>query len=225
MLPHSKQEQGVTESSEASPDLTREKPINSGAQALDEAASIAPPSFAGHAEDSLTSKTMERNLTSKTNRATGGVRRKSRPPVREVVIVLFLAGAGIAVWMLRSSLRKFAAAPLPVVVTISPASAQVVVGKTFDFSATVSGTDDTQVIWSVQEGDAGGRVVTRGDKAEGVTRLSMATYIAPRTPGTYHLVATSKTDPRKSASAEVTVTNADRFSDGGNATSTPRGDR
>jgi hypothetical protein len=33
-------------------------------------------------------------------------------------------------------------------------------------------TDDTQVIWTVQEGDAGGRVVTRGAKAEGGTLSS-----------------------------------------------------
>ena len=208
-----------------------ELPADTPAPAQGEAANIATPSFGGYAKNSLTGATMEGNLTSKatasgltskTDRATGGVRRKSGLPVLGIlVIVLPLAGAGIAVWMLRSSLRKWAAAPLPVVVTISPASAQVVVGKAFDFSATVSGTNDTQVSWSVQEGDAGGRVVSRGDKAEGGTRSSMATYIAPRTPGTYHLLATSKADPRKSASAEATVTNTDRLSDGGNATSTP----
>jgi chitinase len=82
----------------------------------------------------------------------------------------------------------------------------VVAGKAFDFSATVSGTDDTQVIWTVQEGDAGGRVVTRRAKAEGGTLSSRVVYIAPRTPGTYHLLATSKAEPRKSASAEATVT-------------------
>ena len=124
-----------------------------------------------------------------------------------LVIVLLLAGAGTAVWMLHSSLpTKNAAAPSSVVVTISPASAKVAAGKAFNFSATVSGTDDTQVTWTVEEGDTGGRVVTRGAKGERDTVSSLAVYIAPRTPGTYHLLATSKADPRESASAEVTVT-------------------
>jgi chitinase len=142
------------------------------------------------------------------HRSTDGTRRKSRLPVLEIlVIVLLLAGAGAAVWILRSSLpSKTTAATSSVVVTIAPESAHVVVGKAFDFSATVSGTDDTQVRWKVEEGDAGGRVVNRGAKAAGGTVSSLAVYIAPRTPGTYHLLATSKADPRESASAEVTVT-------------------
>jgi chitinase len=124
-----------------------------------------------------------------------------------LVIVLLLAGAGTAVWMLHSSLPgKTGSAPLSVVVTIVPASAKVAAGKAFDFSATVSGTDDTQVSWKVEEGDAGGRAVNRGAKADGATVSSLAVYIAPRTAGTYHLLATSKADPRESASAEVTVT-------------------
>jgi chitinase len=48
--------------------------------------------------------------------------------------------------------------------------------------------------------------VNRGAKADGGTVSSLAVYIAPRTPGTYHLLATSKADPQESASAEVTVT-------------------
>lgn len=122
------------------------------------------------------------------------------------MIVILLAGAGAAVWILRSSLpSKTTAPPSSVVVTISPASARVVAGKAFDFSATVSGTDDAPVIWTVEEGVGGGHVVNRGAKADGGTVSSLAVYIAPRTPGTYHLLATSKADPRESASAEVTV--------------------
>jgi chitinase len=129
-------------------------------------------------------------------------------PVLEIlVIVLLVAGAGAAVWILRSSLPgKTTAAPSSVIVAIVPASARVVAGKAFDFSATVSGTDDAQVTWTVEEGVAGGRVVNRGAKADGGTVSSLGVYIAPRTPGTYHLMATSKADPRESASAEVTVT-------------------
>lgn len=251
--PPSTQEQGITASSDASSNLTREEPVppppqaapaipqfrrcprcrklNTGTDltcdwcgtelppppAPDPAASIAPPTFAGYANDNRASKTKETDLTSKTaasvptntiNRSTVVARRRSRVPVLEIlVIVLLLAGAAAAVWILRSSLpSKTAAAPSSVVVTISPESAEVVAGKAFDFSATVSGTDDTQVIWTVQEGEAGGRVVTRGAKAKGGRVSSLAVYTAPSTPGTYHLLATSKADPRQSASAEATVT-------------------
>jgi len=186
--------------------------------APDPAANIPPPSFAGYANDNRASKTTkETDLTSKPaasvptsrmNRSAVVVRRTSRVPVLEIlVIVLLLAGAGTAVWILRSSLPgRDAAAASSVVVTITPESAQVVAGKALDFSASVSGTKDAEVIWTVQEGDDGGRVVARGAKAKGGKVSSQAVYIAPSAPGTYHLLATSKADPQQSASAEVTVT-------------------
>lgn len=192
-------------------------PADTPAPAPDPAANIPPPTFAGYATNSLANETEEGNLTSKTtasgltsevHRSTDETRRRSRLPVLEIlVIVLLVAGAGAAVWILRSSLPdKTTAAPSSVVVTIAPASAHVAEGKAFNFSATISGTDDTQVMWTVEEGNTGGRVVNRGAKADGGTVSSLAVYIAPHTPGTYHLLATSKADPRESASAEVTVT-------------------
>ncbi len=194
-----------------------ELPADTPAPAPDPAANIPPPTFAGYATNSLASKTEEGNLTNKTtasgltsevHRSSGGLRRKSRLPVLELlVIVLLVVGAGAAVWILRSSLpSKTNAPPSSVMVTIAPASAHVAAGKTFNFSATVSGTDDPQVSWTVEEGNTGGRVVNRGAKADGGTVSSLAVYIAPHTPGSYHLLATSKADPRGSASAEVTVT-------------------
>src|SRR5580704_9095143 len=134
-------------------------------------------------------------------------RRRSRPPVLEIlVIVLLLAGAGAAVWMLRSSLpAKHAAVPSNVDVLLSPATARVAVGRAVDFVASVTGSDNVEVDWTVQEGEAGGRVVPRGAKASGGVVSSLAVYIAPDSPGTYHLLATSKADPAKSASAEITV--------------------
>jgi hypothetical protein len=134
-------------------------------------------------------------------------RRRSRPPVLEIlVIVLLLVGAGAAVWMLRSSLpARRAAAPSNIDVTLSPSTARVAMGHAFDFAASVSGTDDVEVDWTVQEGDEGGRVVPRGAKAVGGKVSSLAVYIAPDSPGTYHLLATSKANPQKSALAEITV--------------------
>jgi hypothetical protein len=134
-------------------------------------------------------------------------RKKSRLPVLEIlVIILLIVGAGAAVWMLRSSLpAKRTAVPANVAVTLLPATARVAPGHSLDFAATVSGTDDLEVDWSVQEGDAGGRVVPRGAKASGGQVASLAVYIAPDSPGTYHLVATSRADPQQSAAAGITV--------------------
>jgi hypothetical protein len=132
---------------------------------------------------------------------------KARLPVLEIlVILLLLVGAVVAVWMLRSSLpAQRAAVPANVTVTLSPATARVAVGHAADFAALITGTDDVEVDWTVQEGDAGGRVIPRGAKATGGKISSLAVYIAPDSPGTYHLVATSRADSEKSATAEITV--------------------
>ncbi len=134
--------------------------------------------------------------------------RKKRLPILEIlVVVLLLIGAGAAVWMLRSSLpaRKAPAATSNVEVTITPMSAQATPGHAVDFAAQVTGTDDTEVNWSVQEGDTGGRMINRGAKADNGQVSLLAVYVAPNTPGTYHVVATSKADPQQSAEGEVTV--------------------
>ncbi len=120
-----------------------------------------------------------------------------------LLIVLVLAIGGVTYLMLRPSARSASAGD--VVVTISPTEATLAPGGTQDFAATVSGTGDSDVMWSVEEGKAGGTMVNRGAQAEGGTVETMAIYAAPATPGTYHVVATSKADPAKSATAEVTV--------------------
>lgn len=84
------------------------------------------------------------------------------------------------------------AAPV-VSVGISPASPTLGPGATQQFTATVSGTTNQAVNWTVQEGSSGGSVTTGG------------LYTAPTTTGTYHVVATSQADPTKSATATVTV--------------------
>jgi len=77
-------------------------------------------------------------------------------------------------------------------VAVSPTAATVAPGGTQQFAATVTGTTDTAVTWSVVE--AGGGSVS----ATGL-------YTAPATAGTYHVKATSKADPSKNAQATVTV--------------------
>jgi hypothetical protein len=86
-------------------------------------------------------------------------------------------------------------APPPVVtVAVSPAAPAVDACKTVAFSATVTGSSNTAVTWSVQEGAAGGTVSAAG------------LYTAPSTGGTYHVVATSNADPTKSVTVAATVT-------------------
>ncbi len=82
----------------------------------------------------------------------------------------------------------------PIAVVVSPSSATLQLGATQQFASTVTGTCNTAVIWSVQEGNSGGTVTTTG------------LYTAPQTPGTYHVVATSVADPGTSAAATVSVT-------------------
>ena len=89
--------------------------------------------------------------------------------------------------------RIFTSPPVLIVVTISPKEVTLNTGGTQTFAATVTGTINTAVTWSVQEGDSGG-TITRG-----------GVYTAPNTAGTYHVVATSQADPTKSATATVTV--------------------
>ncbi len=86
------------------------------------------------------------------------------------------------------------APPAPVTVTISPASGAVNSCQSLTFSASVSGTTDTVVTWSVQEGAAGGTIASNG------------AYTAPASAGTYHVVATSHADPSSSATVPVAVT-------------------
>ena len=73
-------------------------------------------------------------------------------------------------------------------VAIAPAAATVTAGKTLQLGEASKG----EVVWSVQEAN-GGAVSSTG------------LYTAPATPGTFHVVATSAKDPKKSAAATVTV--------------------
>ena len=80
-----------------------------------------------------------------------------------------------------------------ITVSVAPRSKALVVGSSFQFSATVTGSTDAALTWSVAEA-GGGSVDATG------------TYLAPATPGTYHVVATSRADPIRSDLATATVT-------------------
>ena len=74
-------------------------------------------------------------------------------------------------------------------VTVSPTAASLQAGQQAQFTATVSGTNNTAITWT-----ASGGTVTSGGQ-----------YTAPSSAGTYTLTATSVADSSKSASAVVTV--------------------
>lgn len=82
-------------------------------------------------------------------------------------------------------------------VNLSPAAVTVKVGMTQNFTASVFGTRNASVSWSV-------------DEANGGTVTGAGVYTAPTTPGTYHVTATSVADNTKKASATVTVVPLDK---------------
>ena len=89
--------------------------------------------------------------------------------------------------------------PTPVVsVAISPTSADVSIGGTQPFTASVSGNSNTAVTWSV-DGINGGSSSVGTINTNGV-------YVAPSVPGEHTVAATSVADPTKNAKAAVRVT-------------------
>lgn len=133
------------------------------------------------------------------------VRRKSSIPVIELLVAaLLVLGAVTAIWIFRSTLPR-KTIPAKIVVAVDPVELTLRAGKPAELAASVSGTENLDIVWSVAEGDAGGRIVPRGAKAEAGKVVSLATYTAPRKPGTYHVVATSKADAGSAATSEIHV--------------------
>jgi hypothetical protein len=85
------------------------------------------------------------------------------------------------------------AATSAVTIALSRYTATVAPSESLTLQATVSGSSDTSVTWSVNEGAAGGTV-----DASGV-------YRAPATPGTVHVTATAHADPLAKATATISV--------------------
>jgi hypothetical protein len=78
-------------------------------------------------------------------------------------------------------------------VAIEPAEVTLRPQEMHLFTAAVSGSPDTGVIWQVEEGEAGGTIAPDG------------TYTASSNPGIYHIVAISLVDPGQRRSATVVV--------------------
>jgi hypothetical protein len=84
-----------------------------------------------------------------------------------------------------------------VAISIEPSSADLVAGATLQFSGTVTGSTNTEVLWTIRE-QGGGSISTNG------------MYTAPLSSGDYTVVAAAAADPRKLASATVHVTTASK---------------
>jgi RHS repeat-associated protein len=96
----------------------------------------------------------------------------------------------------RSAQATVTASSSPVVVvSVSPTTASIQLSQTQAFTATVTGSSNTAVTWSVVE-PGGGSVDASG------------LYTAPGTVGIYHVKATSLADGTKSAQATVTVSSS-----------------
>jgi len=83
-----------------------------------------------------------------------------------------------------------------VVVAVNPKTASLWEGANASFTATVTGSSNGEVTWSVEEGATGGSVTSAG------------VYTAPSTAGTYHVVATSAADGTTTGVASVSVSSA-----------------
>ena len=89
--------------------------------------------------------------------------------------------------------------PFKPTLTLTPRKAEVAVGGTVSFSATINYEPDgpryprQPVKWSVEEGETGGTITPHG------------LYTAPGKPGTYHVKAEREDFPGVSAKATVKV--------------------
>jgi uncharacterized protein (DUF1800 family) len=99
-----------------------------------------------------------------------------------------------------SAFEKAAAAGLAVTVGVSPATATVAFGGTRQFTATVAGSADTSVTWSVDDIPGGNSMVGTISASGNYTAPSALPAANPVT-----IKATSVADPMMSATASVTV--------------------
>jgi len=79
-------------------------------------------------------------------------------------------------------------------ISVSPSSLAVNGCQAATFTAKINGSASSAVTWSVREGSAGGAITAAG------------AYTAPAAAGTFHVVATSRTDATRVATATVAVT-------------------
>jgi hypothetical protein len=90
-------------------------------------------------------------------------------------------------------------------VSLTPARLTVKPRQSRVFEASVVGSENGDVTWSVAEGAEGGTVVPAGASAHDGRVFSAGRYTAPEKPGVYHVIVTSKADETRASSATITV--------------------
>src|SRR5882672_10110721 len=109
----------------------------------------------------------------------------------------FLALSCVSVFLWGCASSSSHTPPPTVAVSIAPTTVTVAIGKTQQFTVSVTGTSNTAVTWSVAGGASNGTITSTG--------LYTAATTVPN-PAQVTITATSQADSTKSASAVVTVT-------------------
>lgn len=124
--------------------------------------------------------------------------RMARACTRGILLAAFVALAGALSGC--GSVGSSGAPPPNVTVSVAPTSAMIFLGATQSFGATVTGTTDTRVVWSVN-GVAGGNATVG-------TISNMGLYTAPGdlpSPASVTVTATSVAAPSASGAASVSI--------------------
>lgn len=114
-----------------------------------------------------------------------------------VVVLAVLGGGGWYGW-------KYFTRP-DVTVNTFPQKTHVAAGGKTSLQANVSGSNDTDIDWTVQEGAKGGSVIGLGSGMIAGQVGARALYNAPQTSGVFHVIATSHANPGRSAKIEIVV--------------------
>jgi hypothetical protein len=101
------------------------------------------------------------------------------------------------------SLSANAAVQIVVPVQIVPGDDLLATGGRRDFEAVIRGSGGAKANWSIVEGASGGTITAVGDSSSSVPYVGR--YDAPANPGTYHIQATSPSDPSLTGQTSVTV--------------------
>jgi hypothetical protein len=123
-----------------------------------------------------------------------------------LVAGLLVAAIGGVAWYVWAYFSK-----PDVTVTAFPQRIHVAESGRTALAAGVSGSSDTDVIWSIQEGNNGGQITPLGVQIEGNQPRSTATYTAPAKPGTFHVIAASHANPSRTATVAIIVGGASQL--------------
>jgi hypothetical protein len=114
-----------------------------------------------------------------------------------VLALVILLGAAFGGWKYRQKSTR-------VEIEVSPDATQLPLGGSTHVEAEVPNPNNVDVIWSVKEG-SGGTVTGAGALAEKGMVKFVATYNAPNTAGTYHVVATLSDNSESTGETTITV--------------------